>query len=187
MKSSLLVGLVGLLCGLGGSVGAVMLRGSPEPTLAQNLAALSDSTIAADSLRPAAHAPGVSAEGADSAIFADPIAGVHMPAPLAHADAAVGEAEEPHDTTMVDAESGASVPPTTEPTVIEGRKLAKIFAAMRPREAALVLDQMQDGEIQAVLGFLGDRQAAAILGSLPPERVAAISRAVIHSGRGATQ
>ena len=164
-----------------------MLRGSPEPTLTQNLAALGDSTAAADSLHPAAHAPGVPAEGADSATLADPAAGAHHPAPLAHANAAVAEAEEPHDTNIVDAKSGASASPPTEPAAIEGRKLAKIFAAMRPREAALVLDQMQDGEIQVVLGFLGDRQAAAILGSLPPERVAAISRAVIHNGRGATQ
>ena len=166
----IVVGVVGVLCGLGGSVGAVMLRGSAEPNLAQELAALGDSTAVADTLHGAPHAGASPAAHGDSATLPLPLADAHGAAPAAHTEAAAGT-EQSHPAT--------AAAPIAPASAMEARKLAKIFAAMRPREAALVLNQMQDDEIQTILGSLADRQAAAILGALPPERVAAISRAVI--------
>ena len=62
-------------------------------------------------------------------------------------------------------------------------RLARIFAAMRPDQAARVLEQMTDAEIRLLLSHLRERQAAAIMSSISPERAAVISSAVIRGGR----
>lgn len=64
------------------------------------------------------------------------------------------------------------------------RRMGKIFAAMKPAEAAAVLAEMQDAEAAAVLVQISDRQAAPILASLPVERAALLGRLVL-AGRGA--
>jgi hypothetical protein len=64
------------------------------------------------------------------------------------------------------------------------RRLGRIFAAMKPAEAAGVLSLMEDAEAAAVLVQISDRQAAPILASLPVERAALLGRLVL-AGRGA--
>ncbi len=79
-----------------------------------------------------------------------------------------------------------TTPPGKSSTEGEGnpeRRLAKIFGAMRPQEAARVLEQMDDSDVKTILNYLGDRQAAAILGSFRPERAAGISRLTMRSAR----
>jgi flagellar motility protein MotE (MotC chaperone) len=56
------------------------------------------------------------------------------------------------------------------------RRLAKVFTAMEPKQAAKVLEHMADADVQIILGYVGPRQAASILAELPPERVAALSK-----------
>lgn len=60
-------------------------------------------------------------------------------------------------------------------------KVAKIFAAMPPKDAATVLEQLDDAEVQSVISSLNEKQAAAILRNLPPARAALISKAVLRS------
>jgi flagellar motility protein MotE (MotC chaperone) len=62
------------------------------------------------------------------------------------------------------------------------RRLAKIFTAMQPKDAARVLEQMSDGDVQAIIAMLGDRQAAAVLANFPPQRAAVISKLAMRGG-----
>lgn len=74
----------------------------------------------------------------------------------------------------------AAAPPAGPPSVAL-TKLAKIFAAMPPKEAAKVLEQLDNSEVQAVLSGLNGKEAAAILQHLPPERAGAISKAALRA------
>ena len=56
------------------------------------------------------------------------------------------------------------------------RRLAKVFTAMEPKQAAKVLEHMADADVQVILGYVGPRQAASIMAELPPERVATLSK-----------
>ena len=60
-------------------------------------------------------------------------------------------------------------------------KVAKIFAAMAPKDAAKVLEQLDDSEVQSVVASLAEKQAAAILQHFPPPRAALISKGVLRS------
>lgn len=53
--------------------------------------------------------------------------------------------------------------------------LARIFGAMKPAEAARVLQQLDDLSGRRVLAQLPDRKAAPILAALPQEKAAAIA------------
>lgn len=58
-------------------------------------------------------------------------------------------------------------------------RLGRIFAAMRPPEAAAVLAQLDDAEISGILMTIPARNAAPILAELDPERAASLSRRVL--------
>ncbi|MDH5590676.1 MAG: hypothetical protein OEZ65_01515 [Gemmatimonadota bacterium] len=120
--------------------------------------------------------------------------------PVADGVADGGHAEvEVSDTLSAGAESvgadeGVQVAEGTEPEApaeeaapamnAEGtRRLAKIFAAMKPADASDVLAEMSDAEVSAVLLQLSERQAAQILGTFDSDRAAALSR-VLLTGRG---
>lgn len=60
-------------------------------------------------------------------------------------------------------------------------KVAKIFAAMPAKDAAMVLEQLEDTEVQSVISTLSEKQAAAILRNFPPARAATISKAVLRA------
>lgn len=62
------------------------------------------------------------------------------------------------------------------------RRLAKVFTAMEPKQAAKVLQHMSDGDVQIILGYVGPRQAASIMAELPPERVAKLSKLAMSGG-----
>jgi hypothetical protein len=75
--------------------------------------------------------------------------------------------------------AAASPPaPATPDSVVEAseRRIAKVFTAMEPKQAAKVLEHMADSDVQIILGYVGPRQAASIMAELPPERVAALSK-----------
>ena len=61
------------------------------------------------------------------------------------------------------------------------RRLAKVFTAMEPKQAAKVLQHMEDGDVQVILGYVGPRQAASIMAELPPERVASLSKRAMQA------
>jgi hypothetical protein len=62
-----------------------------------------------------------------------------------------------------------------------GRRLAQVFAAMQPKDAARVLEQMDDSDVRAILGSLSSKQQAAILGSFPTQRAALILQATLRT------
>ena len=93
-------------------------------------------------------------------------------------------------TEQVTAEAGPEERASSLTVVLndEGsRKLAKIFAAMDPQDAAAVLAEMTDEEVTAVLLRMSDRKAAPVIASFPPERAATLSQAVLRSGAGGPQ
>lgn len=59
------------------------------------------------------------------------------------------------------------------------QRLARIFAAMRPEEAAAVLGQLADDQARGVLLAMQPRNAAPILAELDPARAATLSRLVL--------
>lgn len=69
------------------------------------------------------------------------------------------------------------------------RRLARIFSAMRSREAADVLKHLDDAEIVSILSFLNSRKAAGVLSALSEERAAAVSRILMsrRSGKAGSQ
>ena len=59
------------------------------------------------------------------------------------------------------------------------QRMARIFTAMKPKDAAAVLERMTDVEVQGVRLQMGDRAAAGILSVFDPERAAALSQIVL--------
>jgi len=62
--------------------------------------------------------------------------------------------------------------------------LARIFARMKPAEAAEVLQHMSNREVQGVVRNLGARQAASVLSNLPERRAAELARLLLIPSPG---
>ncbi|HEY8311347.1 MAG TPA: hypothetical protein VIG47_12360, partial [Gemmatimonadaceae bacterium] len=89
-------------------------------------------------------------------------------------------------TTTVAATAGAARktgprPPRPITDSLIGRRLAQVFAAMQPKDAARVLEQMDDSDVRAILGSLSSKQQAAILGSFPTQRAALIVQTTLRT------
>jgi hypothetical protein len=67
------------------------------------------------------------------------------------------------------------------PDSLTGVRLAQVFGAMQPKDAARVLEQMDDDDVRAILGSLSSKRQAAILGSFPTQRAALILRATLRT------
>ncbi len=63
------------------------------------------------------------------------------------------------------------------------QRLARIFSAMKPDEAAPVLAQLDDSQLEGILLAMQGRNAAPILAEMDPERAAALSRKVLRGNR----
>jgi hypothetical protein len=142
-------------------------QGKPLPTHGDSTTA--DST-AADSSDSASHdTPGHTPAPADSA----------QPAAPAHATPTGGES---HAATGADAHTPAAAAAPTADSSARPRalgqeaRLAKLFGAMAPKDAARVLTQMDNRDVQTILNLVGDKQAAAILTLLPADRAVAFSQ-----------
>jgi hypothetical protein len=167
MKKVILVPLA-LVLGLAvGTTWAVVRHEHPEPAADELDAELAapDSTAAAvaDLMTDALDLP----PGQVSEPASDPIAGDSGPA--AGASEAVPGAAPSAGASPVGADDGAG-------------QVARIFAAMQPRDAAAVLGHMSNREIEQILMGMPARQAAAVLTNLEPDRAAALSRAVLGGG-----
>lgn len=185
MKKIIVLSIVGLLIGMAGAVGIVLAREKEARASAAYLAADSaaahadsvqaDSLVGAGTLPDSLVADSVSLLEGDSAGTA-----TGAGSDSANVDVAVDVTErpggQPDSATRV-------VLAASSPANPDQQRLARIFAAMRPDQAARVLEQMTDPEVRLLLGQLRERQAAAIMASISPERAAVISSAVIRSGR----
>jgi flagellar motility protein MotE (MotC chaperone) len=58
-------------------------------------------------------------------------------------------------------------------------RLVKIFAGMKPAEAARVLEGLTDAEAELLLTRMSPRQGSKVLGSLNPLRAARLSKRVL--------
>lgn len=96
-----------------------------------------------------------------------------MPRPVAAAGG--------HESAKSDARNAPATPIPAD-TGSE-RRLAKVFTAMEPQQAAKILHHMTDGDVQIILGYVGPRQAASIMSELPPERVAKLSKLAMSGGQ----
>jgi len=186
---------------LGVSTGIVMMR-APKAVTAKAIkgAAHKDSThvtapaapvVPASAPAPVAPAVGTSTTtpGAATPVTTAPVA----TAPVANG---VASKDSVHPTVTKDTAKIAShsipVTPVQKPGVAATqprratdstaeKRLAKVFAAMQPRDAARVLAQMDDNDIQVILTSLSNKQQAAILGNFPVTRAATIARATLRN------
>ena len=165
--------------------------GVGDPTAVQASADLSANQPATEAAAGSGQAPGQPAVEEDTASggqeFGQPVGEeggrqeLSRPAPggaspeLPPSSAVLGTASE----LTVRGDSGEESDGGIDPEA--SRQLAKIFAAMRPEDAAAVLQGMENPEVQAILLRMGERQAAAILGDFAPDRAAALSQLVLSN------
>jgi hypothetical protein len=173
MTRMVILVVVGFLLGIGSAAGYAVLREEPQPLPEQFAAAVAseqaaDSTAVPDSLA----APRI-----DTTYAAAP----EPPeaAELATALAMPAQAE----TAEADSAAAAPAPPGPDAVPLERERVARMFGAMKPQEAARVLEQMDDAEVRVLLGQLSERKAGAILSSLSPQRAASISRPSLQTRR----
>ena len=160
-----------------------------------------------DTTPPPSAAP-AAAKGAVDAPAAPATHEAVAPAVVATPDHAAAKPAETHEPAKVPAkynravatvESHGTQAPSAKPRTVKlppkpiavaltptaaSAKLAKIFGAMPPKDAAKVLEQMVDVEVQSILGGLSDKQAASVLQNLPAARAAAISKALLKNPTG---
>ncbi len=188
MKKLIILTVAGLLLGLAGAVGIVVVR-EKQARAAALPAAADSAALHADSAGLAAPHDSAAVDSATAHLAQGDSAAVET---LAHTDsvgalAASAAADSgralPAPVTRPDSLRAEVIAASGRPAGPDEQRLARIFAAMRPEEAARVLEQMTDPEIRLLLSHLRERQAAAIMSSIAPERAAVISSAVIRGER----
>jgi hypothetical protein len=153
MMRVIMLALIGVTLGLGGATFAVLVRSAAALELE------GDAVLEGDTSAVALEADGVVAEEAVETVRAEAPAA----APEFGAPAAAGE-------------------PAAEIEPDGSERLARIFGAMKPADAARVLEKLRDTDARAILRHMADRKAAAILGHFDAARAAALSRSVIVQG-----
>jgi len=199
MMKLMILAVLGLLVGIGG--GSAVSVMNAKKAFAADVAR--KASVVADSLAQAeeegtAHAA-TDAHATDSAATPDTTAAeTHVAATEEHAPApAKAPPPKPYSRAVQTVESNgapgsvprggskAALPPKPIPTAPAhapgAAKVAKIFAAMPPKDAAMVLEQLDDTEVQSVIASLSEKQAAAILRNFPPPRAALISKGVLRA------
>lgn len=193
-----IIGVLAFVLGAAGATGAVLLQSSADARTPGGAGAAA--SVGTPTAPPPEAAPGVEGEGAGPAVEGG-AGGVEeevraadlqpMPEP-AESQGTVGSAAIPAGGPPMggSATGGGSGSPTTAPVEAEGapspdavRRMARIFAAMKPQEAAAVLGHMPDEEVRLVLLQIAERQAAQILGAFDPDRAAELTRIVLGSRR----
>jgi hypothetical protein len=186
MKKLLAFALIAVLAGLGIGVGVAWLRRPPAPDAAALAADSTAHAAAADSLHsdsmlPSILTPPLDSLGADSAVAADSSA-PHPPLP---ASLPAGAAPKPQAAAAALADSSApaaAVLGAQRDTV--GARFARMLGALKPAEAAQVLQQLDDVSARRVLLQLPERKAALILAALPRDRAGAIAKALLQPTDG---
>ena len=154
------------------------------------VAQLHDSATATDTT--AARATNVAPTIQPAATVAGESTQKHEAAPTAksHEIPAAGTAPPPGKLASAPALAHSATPEIPRPISdsLINRRLAQVFAAMQPKDAARVLEQMNDTDVRAILGSLSSKQQAAILGSFPTQRAALIVQTTLRTAStGGTQ
>lgn len=102
------------------------------------------------------------------------------PAPRPARD--TGDVAAQDTTTRADSSARKAAPP---PVVVPSdnpereKAVAKIMAAMKPKEAVSILERMSDEEVEGILRRLNPKQVAALLAVMPGDRAAQLSRRLL--------
>ena len=187
MKIVLIAGAAAVALGvLGGTaVSGLRVKGEVMEAVADSLAALapldedaSDAATSDDPVVDGAHTLETDTLEADT-LEADTLEADTLEADTSEADTSeVTPPVVPAEPTV-----GPGSALAEAASLLEGaRKVSKIFAQMKPEDAAAVLEYLSDEEIEAILQPMSDRNAAPILEAFPPERAAALSRILLRSG-----
>lgn len=187
MKRAVLLALIGLTVGVLAGASVIFWRGLQSVALeagrvASDSAALAgveggavDSVVVAGAGTLGAGAgagvDGAAGAGAGAGSGAGAGAGVGAPSAGAGAEGGAATGALPGGRSTVASE----IPDGAE-------RLARIFAAMKPAEAARVLERLTDAEVRAILQHVADRKVAAILAHFDAVRAANLSRSVIARG-----
>ncbi len=143
---------------------------TPLPPMPVDEIALADSLLADSLWRDSLSTQHDTSPGGDAAMtLAD---GVEAPRALA---ARQGLPE--HAATGADGDAVRD--PTSAATGAAYQSLARIFAKMKPADAAEVLLLMSNEEVEGVVRNLGVRQAASVMSSLPEQRAAELARRLL--------
>lgn len=200
----LLFGLAGFIIGLSGGtiVGVLSTPGAVEEAAAEAEAA--DGTDAAEAAEGESGAElpvqpiwkaglgallGIFREPEPDAVQPDSIAAEEPERP-AGTDAGGAPDAVPAEDPALAQEGGAAPGSEGEGDVVpaahvspEGaRRLAMMFRAMKPAEAARVLERLDADEIEAILAQMSERQAGTILSHFDPARAAEVTRTVFATG-----
>jgi hypothetical protein len=81
------------------------------------------------------------------------------------------------DSTARKATPAPTVVPPDDPE--REKAVAKIMAAMKPKEAVSILERMSDEEVEGILRRLNPKQVAALLAVMPGDRAAQLSRRLL--------
>jgi hypothetical protein len=166
---SVIVGLVSFLLSLGGGTGFVMWKAGHTPsagTAADSTVATRDSSVhqkTTDSARHVAVGP-----PADSS---------HRPVP-ASPDSSVAVPRTAQSTPALPPATDTAKSPESSATV------ARILAAMKPKDAQAILAHLDDDQIEGLLRSLPVRQSAAMLSLLESQRAATMSRRLLIPSKG---
>jgi hypothetical protein len=205
---TLLIGMAGFGLGLGGATGAVVaLRpaAAEEPALAEHELHPSgeEAAEAGTPATPAGQLPPAHVDGPGMPDQAAAHSAVSTAGSTARSTSELAAAAEPQPRPAAGeahpatppvtgnepvAESGTGDESLAEPsaadTAAEGgsARLASIFRAMKPADAARVLERLENSEIQSILLQMSDRQAANIVSHFQPARAAELSRVLIRGG-----
>ncbi|MFN0181403.1 MAG: magnesium transporter MgtE N-terminal domain-containing protein [Gemmatimonadales bacterium] len=66
--------------------------------------------------------------------------------------------------------------------VERAKAVAKVVAAMKPKEAIGILERLTDDEVERIVRQLNPKQMAALLGAMPTERAALLGRRLLQPG-----
>jgi hypothetical protein len=179
MKKLIVLSVLGLLLGLSGAVAIVVVREKQARAAAPRVVVDSAAAHGDSAQHAAIHGDSAAAGPAHAGeADADTLAADSLHVEAGGGGAYAAAVVEGRDSLV--AEVAAA---TATPGGPDEQRLARIFAAMRPNQAARVLEQMTDPEVRRLLSHLRERQAAAIMSSISPERAAVISSAVIRGER----
>lgn len=170
-----IVAAAGLIAGVGGGTGFKIFTAPPPAEAADLEHATADST--------AAHGEEAGGESGDEAHAAATPGGTEL---LPHAEPrstadATGDTHAAEQVSSGETTAAAATT-TTETADSATSQLGRLLAAMKPEEAARILEPLSDVQVKKLLFALPDRKAAAILAKFKGERAAALARTIVENG-----
>jgi hypothetical protein len=149
VKQVLALGVVAFAFAVGGATWFIAFVAPPPLPVAPDSAAVAIAVAPPPSPRPGRDTGAIAPQ--DTAPRADSSARQTRPAPIAL--------------------------PTDDPE--RAKAVAKIMAAMKPKEAVSILERMSDDEVEGILRRLTAKQVAALLAVMPGDRAAQLSRRLL--------